>query len=84
MSPIWDDSIGIVPDMGRYRKHLATEMRRRRGKLSMRDFALKAGLSKTSLQRIENEEQNVTIDTLEHLCKKFKCEAEDLLGNVKS
>lgn len=79
-----DMYIGIVPDMGLYRKHLAAEMRRRRGELSIRDFALKTGLSKTSLQRIENEEQNVTIDTLEHLCKKFRCEAEDLLGNLKS
>lgn len=79
-----DISIGIVPDMGLYRKHLATELKRRRGNLSMRDFAVKTGLSKTSLQRIENEEQNVTIDTLELLCKKFKCEVGDLLGTVKS
>ena len=70
--------------MGRYRKYLATEMKRRRGDLSMRDFAVKAGLSKTSLQRIENEDQNVTIDTLEHLCKKFKCDVGDLLGKIKS
>lgn len=47
----------------------------------MRDFAKKVGLSKTSINRIENEEQNVTVDTLEHLCKKFKCSTKDLLGS---
>lgn len=83
MSPLWDRHIGIVPDMGHFRKHLASELKRRRGDLSMRDFAIKIGLSKTSLQRIENEEQNVTIDTLELLCAKLKCEVGDLLGNRK-
>lgn len=78
-----DVGVDIVPDMGRFRKHLASELKRRRGELSMRDFALKVGLSKTSLQRIENEEQNVTIDTLEHLCWKLKCEVGDLLGLKK-
>lgn len=83
MSPMRDAAVDIVPDMGRFRKHLADKMRHRRGGLSIRDFAKKTGLSKTSLQRIENEEQNVTIDTLEHLCKKFKCEPGDLLGTTK-
>lgn len=80
---MWDIGADIVPDMGRFRKHLAYELKHRRGELSMRDFALKVGLSKTSLQRIENEEQNVTIDTLEHLCGKLKCEVGDLLGLKK-
>lgn len=79
-SPMRDISVDIVPYMGQFRKHLADEMRRRRGGLSMRYFAVKVGLSKTSLLRIENEEQNVTIDTLEHLSKKFKCDAGDLIG----
>jgi DNA-binding Xre family transcriptional regulator len=67
--------------MGRYRKHLASELKLRRGERSMREFAIKVGLSKTTIQRIENEDQNVTIDTIEHLCNKLRCEVNELLGS---
>lgn len=66
--------------MGHFRKQLALEIRRRRGDLTLRDFAKKLGMSKTTIQRIENEQQNITIDTIEMLCDALKCEVNELLG----
>lgn len=49
-------------------------MKARRGELSQRDFAKKIGLAQSTVMRIENEDQNVTLDTLEKLCARFKCD----------
>lgn len=63
----------------KFRKALAREIRQRRGDLSQRDFAQKIGVAQSTVMRIENESQNVTIDTLEHLCKRFKCSLTELI-----
>lgn len=44
----------------------------------MEAFSSKTGISSSSLCRIENEEQNVSLDTLEHLCQVFRCNIGDL------
>lgn len=64
--------------MRRLRRRIAKFMIEKRGNQPLRDFARHCGLSKTTISRIEKEEQNVTIDTLEHLCKVFRCEVQDL------
>lgn len=46
--------------------------------MSQRQFARKLGISKTSLSRMEMAEQNVSLKTLEHLCKRLKCDVGDL------
>ncbi len=43
-------------------------------------FARKLGISSLTLQRIEVGEQNVTIDTLERLCRRLKCTPSDIFG----
>jgi transcriptional regulator with XRE-family HTH domain len=48
-------------------------LRRRRGHLSLPAFARKLGVSKSSLQRMELGEQNVTLKTLDLLLKRLKC-----------
>jgi DNA-binding Xre family transcriptional regulator len=58
---------------------LAENLRKRRGEMTQRDFAKKAGISKTSLDRIEKGEQNVTLSTLQQLMKSLKCKPSDLL-----
>jgi len=40
--------------------------------MTLRDFARKAGLSSSTLQRLEQGDQNVTLDTLETVLKKLK------------
>jgi DNA-binding XRE family transcriptional regulator len=57
---------------------LAKNIRKRRGELSFRTFARRIGMSSRTIWRIENEEQNVTIKTLQHLMKVFRCNVEDL------
>ena len=64
--------------MTKLRNRLAETLRKKRGDMTEREFARKIGLSKTTLHRIENCEQNVTIDTLEKLCKSFKCDIAEL------
>jgi len=65
--------------MGKLRITLGKHLRSLRGDLSQLQFAKKLGISSSSLNRMEIGEQNVTLDTLEHLCRKLKCEAKDLL-----
>ena len=44
----------------------------------MRAFSARYGLSKDTVARIEKADQNVSIDTLEHMCKVFRCDIETL------
>lgn len=60
------------------RKRLAKYMKLKRGDMTFRDFAKKYRLSFATVSRIEKLEQNVTIDTLNDLCKTFKCDVSDL------
>ena len=52
--------------------------RRQESGLNQRDFAKKAGISKSTIDRLENAAQNTTITTLETLCNAFKCSIDDL------
>ncbi|TQV87359.1 helix-turn-helix domain-containing protein [Aliikangiella coralliicola] len=60
------------------RKRLAKFLKLKRGTTPLRNFAKQHGMSFASVSRIEKLEQNVTLDTLEHMCKAFKCDIEDL------
>ncbi len=59
-------------------KRLANFVRVKRGDLSFVQFEKKFGISSSSVSRIESEEQNVTLKTLEDLCIAFKCDVEEL------
>lgn len=60
------------------RARLAVFVRNKRGDLPQRTFARKMGLAQSTIMRIENEEQNVTLKTLEQLCKAFRVDVGDL------
>ncbi|BFM18913.1 hypothetical protein R50073_50960 (plasmid) [Maricurvus nonylphenolicus] len=64
--------------MRQLRGRLAIFIKTKRGDQPLRDFAKRYGLSKDTVSRIESEEQNVTIDTLQHMCKVFHCDISDL------
>ena len=64
------------------RSRLAVYVRNRRGTATQRDFARRTGLAQSTIMRIENEEQNVTIKTLEQLCQAFKVDVGDLFPEV--
>jgi transcriptional regulator with XRE-family HTH domain len=59
-------AVSLQTQLGRF-------LRRRRGHLSLPAFARKLGISKSSLQRMELGEQNVTLKTLDLLLKRLKC-----------
>ena len=60
---------------------LATNLRKRRedSGMNQRDFARVLGVSKSTLDRLENGSQNTTIKTLQTICKSLKCQINELL-----
>lgn len=66
---------------GKFHKNLAKNLKRIRGDLSQPTFARKIGLTHATINRIEQHKQNVTIATLELICKAMKCSPNDLLGD---
>lgn len=59
---------------------LGTILRQIRGDVPQLQFAKKLGISKSSLNRIESGEQNVTLETLEILCTRLKCDVTELFS----
>jgi DNA-binding Xre family transcriptional regulator len=59
-------------------RKLARKLIQIRGDKSRRQFAKELGLSHTTLNRLEEGNQNTTLETLNLLCKKLKCNVGDL------
>ena len=64
--------------MGNLAARLARKLKEIRGDVPQNRFARKLGISKSSLNRIEIEDQNVSLRTLERLCARLKCDISDL------
>lgn len=72
------------PHMVHLRQRLAKFIKEKRGNSSQRDFARKIGVSQSTVMRIENREQNVTLTTLEQLCKYYRVDVADLFPSAHS
>jgi DNA-binding Xre family transcriptional regulator len=59
-------------------QRLARGLALMRGEESQNRFARRLGISNASLNRIENRGQNVSLKTLEMLCRRLKCDIGDL------
>ena len=70
--------------MVQLRQRLARFIREKRGEMPQRDFARKIGVAQSTIMRIENLDQNVTIDTLESLCKVFHADVADLFPRLET
>lgn len=46
--------------------------------MSQREFARRAGVTQSTIMRIENHDQNVTLNTLEQLCRAFRVDIDEL------
>jgi transcriptional regulator with XRE-family HTH domain len=57
---------------------LANNLKTLRGNTSQESFARKLGISQSTLARLENCTQNVTINTIEQITKALKCDVDDL------
>jgi len=64
--------------MGNLAERLGKRLRELRGDIPQLQFAKKLGISKSSLNRIEIGCQNVTLETLDQLCKALKCDLSHL------
>jgi DNA-binding Xre family transcriptional regulator len=63
---------------GKLATRLAKEIVKRRGDQTQMDFCKDLGISNTSLNRIEQGIQNVTLDTIEVICDHLECDICDL------
>ena len=70
-------------EKGFLRVSLAKGLKRFRGEQSQNLFAKKLGIDSSSLNRIENKVQNVSIDTLEKLCLNLNCSVAELFSDKK-
>ena len=57
---------------------LGQRLQELRGEEPQLQFSKKLGISNSSLNRMEQGEQNVSLKTLETLCKRLKCDVGDL------
>ena len=64
--------------MGSLAKRLARRLLDLRGETPQYLFARRVGVSKSSLNRMELGEQNVSLKSLERLCLRLKCDVGDL------
>lgn len=68
--------------MVQLRERLAKFIREKRGDTPQREFARKIGVAQSTIMRIENLDQNVTIKTLESLCQTFHADIGDLFPSL--
>lgn len=80
---MWGASYDVIRFMD-YATALANNLKARREDLglSQRNFARKLGISKSTLDRLENVAQNTTVKTLGVICKSLKCEIGDLFSEA--
>ena len=71
---------GMKHAPGKFLKNLAKNVRRLRGETTQQAFASRFGISHATINRIEQQKQNVTLQLLEKLCRGLKKEPSDLLG----
>ena len=61
-------------------KQLGMFLRKRRGNLTLMQFSKKIGISDASLHRMEQGNQNVTLNTIELISERLKCKVGEMLG----
>jgi hypothetical protein len=61
-------------------KQLALFLRRRRGEMTFAAFSRLTGLPSSTLHRLENETQSITLKRLEPVLARLKCTLWDVFG----
>ena len=64
--------------MGNLAKRLAKRLLELRGNTPQYQFARRLGVSKSSLNRMEVGDQNVSLKMLDRLCARLRCDVTDL------
>lgn len=63
-------------------KRLAKGLAQIRGEESQNQFAKKLGISNATLNRLENKVQNISLATIEKLCRNLDCDVADLFPDI--
>ncbi len=61
-----------------YKRQLGDYLRKARGEKTFREFAKKLGVSASSLQRLEQAEQNVTLRTVQQITRRLSVSITDI------
>jgi transcriptional regulator with XRE-family HTH domain len=61
---------------------LAIFLRKRRGEITYAAFARKLGITPSSLFRLENRQQSITLKTLQQIMDRLKCSWSDIFGRA--
>ena len=64
-------------------KQLANFLKRQRGEQTFAAFSRKTGLPPSTLFRLENGEQSITLGRLQQVLDRLKCDASDVFGGMK-
>lgn len=72
--------LSFMSQMDRLALRLAVRLRELRGDVSQLQYSKKLGISHSSLNRMELGEQNVTLEMLDTLCARLKCDIHDLIA----
>ena len=59
---------------------LAENLKRHRGDQPQAVFARKLGLAQATLARVERGKQNITLATLDRLCRRLRCDVGELFS----
>ena len=63
-------------------KQLAKWLREQRGGMTFAQFSKKVGLPPSTIHRIENGEQSVTLGRLQFILDRLKCALADVFGDL--
>jgi putative transcriptional regulator len=76
---MWDALPAMLHSVPRkLRSQLGAFLKQKRGEMTYAQFSRRIGISKSTLQRLEQGEQNITVDTLEQLLGKLSAGMSDV------
>jgi transcriptional regulator with XRE-family HTH domain len=64
-------------------RQLGVFLRMKRGEATYREFARKLGISVSTLYRLEQAEQSITLGKLEDIMDRLKCELSDIFPSAR-
>jgi DNA-binding Xre family transcriptional regulator len=64
-------------------KKLAAFLKRQRGEMTFAAFSRKTGLPASTLHRLENADQSITLGRLNQIMDRLKCGLGDVFGKTK-
>lgn len=62
-------------------KKLAKFIRKQRGEMTFAQFSKKVGLPPSTIHRLENAEQSITLGRLQQILDRLKCDLRDVFGD---